>query len=196
MIDWDKVSRAIRFPEQTLWEAEQLRAIAAQRAAQAAADASTDSAATTAPPERSDAEQGPSTATHTPTPVKRSALAERHTNPVAALSAALDAAASDAERTSLLAAAPKRTREQLNTRLTYLKFTRDSSVDPYTAFTAQLDAAADDSARLALIAQAQRDPQRGTAFLGEWTWRRSATADDWRRRYLTMSCGSASGDPA
>jgi len=196
MIDWDKVSRAIRFPEQTLWEAEQLRAIAAQRAAQAAADASTEAATTSVPAQRSGAEHGASSAINTPIPLKGRATTERAIDPVAELSAALDVAADDTERTALLAAAPKQIREQLNTRLKYRRFISGSSVDLYAAFTTQLDAAADDATRLALIAQAQCDPKRGAAFLSEWAWRRGATADDWRRRYLTMACGSASGDPA
>lgn len=194
MIDWDKVSRAIHFPEHTLWEAEQLRAIAAQRAAQAAADASTEAATTSVPAQRSGAEHGASSAINTPIPLKGSATTERAIDPVAELSAALDVAADDTERTALLAAASKQTREQLNALLTYRRFIPESNVDDYATFTAQLDAAEDDAARLALIAQAQRDPRRGAAFLGEWTWRRSATADDWRRRYLAMACGSASGD--
>lgn len=198
MIDWDAVSRAIRFPEQALWEAEQRRAIAAQKAA-LAADAPTEAAAATSvPAEGGNGEHGASTATRTPMPLKRSvpplAPAERNNDPVGELSAALDAAASDAQRTALLAAAPKQTRERFNAFLTYRKLIRDSNVDVYAAFTGQLDAAADDAARLALIAQAQRDPQRGAAFLSEWTWRRSATAEDWRRRYLVMACGSASAD--
>jgi hypothetical protein len=74
----------------------------------------------------------------------------------------------------------------MNAFLTYRQLMRDDEPDPYAEFSSTLGAAADDAARLALIAQAQRDPQRGPAWLTEWQWRRRATAEDWRRRYLAL----------
>ena len=112
---------------------------------------------------------------------------------------ALNAAQDDAERMALLNAAPRRLREQLNACLFYRKFMADTEAAVATqqaafdAFTQQLDAAPDDAARLRLIAAAQADPQRGRAWLSEWSWRRTATLDHWRRRYMAAAYY---GDPS
>lgn len=186
-IDWNTISDVIRFPEQALWKAE-------QRTAQRAASAPTEAIAPSAP-----AEPSASTAPNVPIAAgKTTAGAQRNVHkpdPVAELSAALDTAATDEERSALLAAAPRKVRERLNATLTYRKLIADVDTNsPYAAFEAQLDAAPLDNARRALIAAAQRDPKRGTAFLSEWTWRRTATADDSRRRYLALVGGGTSGD--
>jgi hypothetical protein len=100
-------------------------------------------------------------------------------HPVDALAAELEAAADDTARAAILAAAPKRTREMLQTRLQYQALMRPT-VDPYTAFERGLAAATDDAARTALFAA------RDARFLSEWRWRATATADSWRRRYLAL----------
>lgn len=188
-IDWNAISDVIRFPEHALWQSEQ------RHKGQGAAS----TPASTAPSEASAAgvPAEPSASIATNVPIGRSApsksTAVHKPDPVAALSAALDAAASDEERSALSAAAPRKVRESLNARLTYRKSITDIDTR-YAAFTAQLEAAADDSARLALIAAAQRDPKRGAAFLSEWTWRRTATENESRRRYLALIGGATSGE--
>jgi hypothetical protein len=106
------------------------------------------------------------------------------------LLAALDAAPDDAARIALLGAAPRRVRETLQSELIYRKVMTDSSGEcaaeaaAYAAFTRALDDAACDMARMAIIEAAERDPQRGPAWLAEWNWRRTATTEDWARRYF------------
>ncbi len=96
----------------------------------------------------------------------------RPTDPVDVLSAALDAAPSDARRAELLAAAPREVREQFRVRMTYKKFMRLED-DPYAVFERALDAATDDATRRALISG------RDAAFLAEWAWRVRASSEDW-----------------
>lgn len=190
-IDWNAVSDIIRFPEQAQWRAAQ-RAANAPQDATGAPSTPTEAAAASVP-----APTEPSAPTATHVPVERSAASKatvtRKPDPVAELSAALDAAGTDEERSALLAAAPRKVRERLNATLTYRKLVSDAD-NPYAAFTSALDAAPDDDARRALIAAARRDPKRGAAFLSEWTWRRTATADDARRRYLAMIGGGSTGE--
>jgi hypothetical protein len=116
-----------------------------------------------------------------PPSVERASVATPD-DPVNALSIALDAAADDATRAALLAAAPKRTRELLQARLEYQAFMRPA-VDPYDGFERALDAARDDAARRALI------EGRDAAFLAEWAWRARATSEVWRKHYLAMVAG-------
>jgi hypothetical protein len=108
---------------------------------------------------------------------------------------ALDAAPDDAARLALLSAAPRTVREQLNAELIYRKFMTDTDAEvaaeqaAFDGFARDLDAAPDDAARLRIIATAHADPQRGAAWLAEWRWRRTATCEDWMRRYLMAAAG-------
>jgi hypothetical protein len=111
------------------------------------------------------------------------------------LLAGLDAAPDDPARLALLNAAPRKVREALSHQLWYRKFISDSAdasaaqQAAFDAFSRQLDEATDDDARLQIIAAAQADPQRGHDWLAEWSWRRTATEEDGRRRYLAAVNG-------
>jgi hypothetical protein len=107
--------------------------------------------------------------------------------------ASLDAAPDDAARQALLARCPPALLEAVNATLCYRRFRHETDAASaaeaaaFAAFTQQLDAAADDAERLAVIEAARRDPQRGGAFVSEWTWRRAASAADWLRRYFELA---------
>lgn len=112
--------------------------------------------------------------------------------PVDALFAALNAAPDDAARAMLLASATPELRAKLTNRLRYLRLHSETDATcaaeaaAHAEFSRQLDGCADDAARAALIQGAHRDPKRGVAWVSEWRWRRTATPDDWRVRYLRM----------
>ncbi len=114
---------------------------------------------------------------------------------VGQLLAALDAARDDAARLALLNAAPRKVREQAYGTLFYRRFVADceaayiAECAAFEGFERQLEAAADDDARLRIITAAEADPKRGRTWLGEWSWRRGANAEDSKRRYLQAACG-------
>lgn len=99
----------------------------------------------------------------------------------------IEGAVDDAERATLLAAAPEATRRQLRVRLQYRRFIEVTDREgeamrrKLVEFTAVLEAATDDAARLAIIGGA--DPK----FLAEWRWCSTATADIRRKRYLAFT---------
>lgn len=105
------------------------------------------------------------------------------------LLAALDAALDYSAHLALLKAAHRRVRELLDCTLRYRKSVADTAAASaaeqatFDGFSQQLDAAPDDATRLRIIEAAQVEPHRGPAWLDEWKWRRTATCDDWMRRY-------------
>lgn len=108
---------------------------------------------------------------------------------VDALLAALDAAKDDAERAALIDAAPPQVRKRLNAALVYRRVIYGTPAEAaaeraYGEFTERLTAAVDDAARVRLIDAARADPQRGPAWLAEWSWRRTATSDEVMKRYF------------
>jgi hypothetical protein len=109
-----------------------------------------------------------------------------------ALLAVLDAARDDTVRSALLSSASRELRQKLKTLLVCRRFGVQVAANiraeaaAFAEFSRTLDTAVDDAARLAIIEAAQRDPQRGAAWVSEWQWRLTATAEDWRRRYLKM----------
>lgn len=110
------------------------------------------------------------------------------------LSAALDAAADDAERAALMSAASPQVREHLWARSTYLKLWRetdaegDAEQEAFRALSTLLDVAKDDAARRAILSAA--DPQ----FVARWREHRTDTQDAARRRYLARMGGNDTGE--
>jgi hypothetical protein len=104
----------------------------------------------------------------------------------------LDAAPGDNARAVLLAGSSPDLLAELNATLAYRKFVADiaercaAEEAAFAAFTAELDGASDDAARVQLIEAARSDPQRGAAWLAEWHWQRTASVEDWSRRYVEM----------
>jgi len=112
--------------------------------------------------------------------------------------AALEAAPDDTERAKLIAALTLEERRQLKAELMYRKWKADSEAAceaeraACNAFTARLEAAGNDAERTVIIGAASADPARGPKFLAEWRWHRTATYDDYLRRYMQL-CGVDSG---
>jgi hypothetical protein len=113
------------------------------------------------------------------------------------LLAALNAAPDDAARLALLSAAPRKAREQLKAELIYRSVIDGAAADvarqraAFDKFSRELDAAPDDDARLRIIAAVQADPKRGPEWLAEYSWQRTATVEDWRKRYVATVCGES-----
>jgi hypothetical protein len=104
----------------------------------------------------------------------------------------LDAAPGDNARAVLLAGSSPDLLAELNATLAYRKFVADiaehcaAEKAAFAAFAFELDAQPNDAARVQLIEAARGDPQRGAAWLAEWHWQRTATVEDWSRRYIEM----------
>lgn len=194
-INWGRLAEWAANPARYEYQAElqqKIQAALAAREQQQAAAASSDASPAPATEHNAPA-SAPSIAT---APSLPRAVATPKSVPelVTALAAALDAVTNDAERTALLAAAPRQVREQLNARLTYLKLIRDSEAEiaaergAYAAFSACLDLAEDDAARLAIIRSA------APAFVAKWREHITDTQESARRRYLQAATGSGSVD--
>jgi hypothetical protein len=103
---------------------------------------------------------------------------------VDALLDALRNATDDAERATLLDAAPEGMRRKLRVRLDYRRFMEGTEREveaarrTFVEFTESLDVATDDTARLSIVRAADRK------FLAEWNWHQTATDDSRRKRYL------------
>lgn len=160
-------------------EYERRKKIAAALAARAAATP----AAPASAPARSDAQVAPASFVAMPEPV----VAEPPRDAVTLLETALAAAADDAGRAALLAAASPRTREQLWARSTYRKIISDTEAAMaaegrvFAALDAALNAAPDDAARRVILSAA------GPQFVARWRAHRSDTEDAARRRYLALA---------
>ena len=109
------------------------------------------------------------------------------------LIAAIDAATDCAERTALVERCSREQLKQLHAALTYRRLNAAvaARIAAFPDFSGELDRAPDDGARLWIIEAAQHDPQRGPAWLAEWSWQRRATENDWHARYMAMLDGKS-----
>lgn len=181
-IDWAALYEVQRFPERTLYVAEQCKQpVAAVVPAASSALVATVPAVQRGPTERASTRER--SVTRAPNPTAHLASATPP-DPATTLLAALDTAVDDKARATLLAAASDETRSQLAHTLAYRRFIVDvarATVDDerkLAEFSRALDVAADDVARVAVIRAA--DP----AMVAEWRWRAKATEESWLRRYM------------
>jgi hypothetical protein len=193
-IDWAKAAYTIEFPLLAAYEAEKQRKVAALLHAPAAPSESSAPTPGANEPVRRASQPVERSARTAPT-VGR--VVKHYRDPAVVLSDALEAARDDGERAALLVAAPQQVRDRLSALLTYRRFVSGADAPdpdaPFAELTRALDAAPDDNARLAVITAARQDPKRGSAFLREWRWRRTATSDGWRKRYLAEVAGDGEG---
>jgi hypothetical protein len=110
---------------------------------------------------------------------------------------ALDAAADDSARATVMAGCSPELLEEVHAHLVYrqMEAAGEEERAAFDRFTAELDAAPDDDARLRLIEAARADPQRGPTFVQEWTWTRGATTQDHANRYMAMLRESSAVSP-
>jgi hypothetical protein len=165
-------------------EYERRKMIAAALAARAAATP----AAPASAPARNDAQVAPgSVAPASYVTMPEPVAVEPPRDAVTLLETALAAAADDAGRAALLAAASPRTREQLWARSTYRKIISDTEAAmaaegrAFAALDAALNAAPDDAARRVILSAA------GPQFVARWRAHRSDTEDAARRKYLALA---------
>ena len=113
-------------------------------------------------------------------------------NEIDRLLVALDTAGDEDARQAILDGCAAERLEQLVAALHYRRCTTET-LATFTAeqlasedCTAALDNAASDEERAGIVELARRDPERGTAWLSEFAWRRRATPFDAVRRYLAL----------